>query len=65
MQILFCDIFARESDVKNLNIFLEHIFFFHNHKFQVFPVSKTYIFIHVKENLHKIERPLTAWGGGV
>ena len=69
MQIIFCDIFAWVSDVKNLdifqNIFLEHIFFFHNHPFQTFPVSKTYIRIYrCKKNLHNIERPLTAWGGG-
>ena len=32
--------------------------------FQVFLVSKTYIFIHGKKNLDKIERPLAARGGG-
>ena len=52
---IFCDIIARVS-IKN--------FFLQNHQFQALLVSKTYIFINVKKNLHKIERPLTAQRGG-
>ena len=38
--------------------FRTKIFFFQNHPFQAPLLSKTYLFINVKKNLHKIERPL-------
>jgi len=39
-------------------------FFFQNHSFQAFLVSKTYIFIHIKKK-HKIVTSANSSGGGV
>ena len=58
----YFDIFLRVF--VNLKYFpLKPKVFLHNHPFQAFLVSKTYIFIHVKKKLRKIERPLTAGEG--
>ena len=55
MQIIFCDIFARVSDVKNLdifqNIFLEHIFFLSQSSISGFSCFKKIIYLCMQKKL--------------